>query len=978
MRKIISRLVSGLRLRLLLLVLLACAPLVGLTLHTASEERRQLVKEWKQRSQEMMELATQEEDQVIGQTRQLLFAVAESSQVRSGNRQGCEKLLAALFASHSRYANLGVIKTNGTFLASVRAPAGPANQIDLQLLDRALETRAFAIGSFPTENTNGKPIVNFGYPVLDSAGQVQAVVVAELDSDWFDRSGSKLLAHLPKGATWTEIDRNGKILVRYPSPETWIGQPFPEKSLMETVFSQNQGVVELAALDGRPDYYAFADRPSRLVPGDVVTLLGIPKQVLFARADRRRIEYLTGLAIAAGFAFMVGWVGSHFLVLRPVRTLVKSSARLATGDLSTRTGLSHWGDELGQLSGAFDQMAQALEHREAERQSADLALKASEMRYRRLFETARDGILILNADTGEIDDVNPFLTDMLGYTREQLLGNKLWEIGPFKDTKASKTELRNLQREAYVRYDDLRLETSAGKSINAEFVSNVYQVNGRKVIQCHIRDITKRKRAEEELRRNEVRLRGVVESTTDGLLVVDRNGRVLIQNRRFGEMWRIPSELLASSDDHALLTHVAGQLSDPEGFLTRAHALYSTDAEDMHDLHFKDGRVFERFSRPLVLQGAVMGRVWSFRDVTERKQNEARLQLQSTALEAAGSAIVITDRTGAISWANSAFTRLTGYAATEVLGANMRLLKSDQHDQAFYQNLWQTILDGRIWHAEIINRRKDGSLYTEDSTITALRDARGEITHFISVKEDITERKLAEEKLKTYSLKLQVLSRRLVEVQETERRNIARELHDEIGQSLTVMQLNLQAMLQSPGTGDQPRLNETLKVVERVLEQVQDISLDLRPSMLDDLGLESALRWYTDRQAALLELQVEFHADRLEQRLDPVIETECFRVAQEALTNVVRHAQAKAVTVDLRKEDGQIHLRVHDDGIGFAVAAVREKAVRGASLGLLSMEERAALAGGGLEFASTPGQGTEVHAWFPLRWQTPPSGAETS
>jgi signal transduction histidine kinase len=159
-------------------------------------------------------------------------------------------------------------------------------------------------------------------------------------------------------------------------------------------------------------------------------------------------------------------------------------------------------------------------------------------------------------------------------------------------------------------------------------------------------------------------------------------------------------------------------------------------------------------------------------------------------------------------------------------------------------------------------------------------------------------------------------------------------------------------------------------VVERVLEQVQDISLDLRPSILDDLGLEPALRWYTDRQAALVGLKVEFHADRLEQRLDPVIETECFRVAQEALTNVVRHARAKVVTVDLRAEDGQLRLRVHDDGIGFEAATVREKAVRGASLGLLSMEERAALAGGGLEFNSIPGRGTEVHAWFPLKWQT--------
>ncbi len=244
---------------------------------------------------------------------------------------------------------------------------------------------------------------------------------------------------------------------------------------------------------------------------------------------------------------------------------------------------------------------------------------------------------------------------------------------------------------------------------------------------------------------------------------------------------------------------------------------------------------------------------------------------------------------------------------------------------------------------------------------------------------DRVERKLAEAKRQEYSRKLQVLSRRLVEAQETERRNIARELHDEIGQALTVMQLNLQAMLQTPGTEAlTPRLQANLKVVERVLEQVHDISLNLRPSILDDLGLAPALRWYTERQAALVELKVLFHADPLEQRLDAMIETECFRVAQEALTNVVRHAQAKAVTVELRQENGLLHLRVRDDGTGFDVAAVREKAVLGASLGLLSMEERAALTGGGLEFTSIPRRGSEVHAWFPLKWQTPPMETEAA
>jgi signal transduction histidine kinase len=115
-------------------------------------------------------------------------------------------------------------------------------------------------------------------------------------------------------------------------------------------------------------------------------------------------------------------------------------------------------------------------------------------------------------------------------------------------------------------------------------------------------------------------------------------------------------------------------------------------------------------------------------------------------------------------------------------------------------------------------------------------------------------------------------------------------------------------------------------------------------------------------------LQADFTATALENRLDQLIETECFRVAQEALTNVVRHSKARAVTVHLSRRNGHLHLRVRDDGVGFDAAALRREAVLGASLGLLSMEERASLAGGGLEFNTAPGQGTEVHAWFPLKW----------
>jgi len=326
---------------------------------------------------------------------------------------------------------------------------------------------------------------------------------------------------------------------------------------------------------------------------------------------------------------------------------------------------------------------------------------------------------------------------------------------------------------------------------------------------------------------------------------------------------------------------------------------------------------------------------------------------------------------------NLSFLKMTGLNGEQVVGKRIDDVLP-QTSQALRKEKYEEAIRGRktvSWEESV---SYPAGIRVGEVTVTPLINKSGQVNQLAGVIRDITGRKQAEAKRKEYSRKLHVLSRQLVQAEETERRNVARELHDEIGQALTVLQLNLQAMLQSPGAGAlTPRLTESLKVVDRVLEQVQDLSLDLRPSILDDLGLEPALRWYTDRQAALVELKVEFHADRLEHRLDPMVETECFRVAQEALTNVVRHAQAKAVTVELRKKDRQLNLRVRDDGVGFDVAPVRDRAVRGASLGLLSMEERASLAGGGLEFKSVPGWGTEVHAWFPLKWQTPPSESET-
>ena len=228
------------------------------------------------------------------------------------------------------------------------------------------------------------------------------------------------------------------------------------------------------------------------------------------------------------------------------------------------------------------------------------------------------------------------------------------------------------------------------------------------------------------------------------------------------------------------------------------------------------------------------------------------------------------------------------------------------------------------------------------------------------------ERKQAEEALRQANEQLHVLSRRLFQIQEDERRHLARELHDQLGQALTAAKIDLQAAQRlEERAAIVQRLDDSIAILERLLQQVRQLSLELHPPLLDDLGLVPALRWYLDQQAQRAGLRVEFFADPALERVDAAIETACFRVAQEALTNVVRHARAQTVSVELDRTPEVLHLVVRDDGIGFDVVTAQQ----GASLGLLGMRERVALLGGELDCKSAPGRGTEVHAFFPVRFR---------
>ena len=254
---------------------------------------------------------------------------------------------------------------------------------------------------------------------------------------------------------------------------------------------------------------------------------------------------------------------------------------------------------------------------------------------------------------------------------------------------------------------------------------------------------------------------------------------------------------------------------------------------------------------------------------------------------------------------------------------------------------------------------------------------------------DISERKRAEIQLKWRNLeleslyaqvregkeKLQALSKRLLEIQEEERRHISRELHDEVGQALTALKIMLQTMLQaSHGQTDtvpvsSEDIREAVLTIERTLQQVRNLSVNLRPSVLDDLGLTAALRWFVDRQRQLSGIPITFYAHPAVERLSQDIETACFRMVQEALTNMIRHSRAGEASVKVSRDGKELRLEIADNGIGFDVPNALEKARTGESTGLLGMQERAYFVGGRVDIVSDAENGTKIVVCIPLSFR---------
>lgn len=396
------------------------------------------------------------------------------------------------------------------------------------------------------------------------------------------------------------------------------------------------------------------------------------------------------------------------------------------------------------------------------RQRAEISLRESETRYRRLFEAAHDGVLLLDPGTRQITDANPFMTKLLGCPHAQLVGKELFEIGLLKDAAASQAMFRKLKVKHKVRYEDLPLESDGGRHYEVEVVANLYTENNRPVIQCNIRDITARKRAELAQRR------------LAGLTAANKQANQEIARRR----------------------------------------------------------LVEAFLR-------------------ESEQSQTRLLTESRALH-------------------------------------------------------------------------------------------GELRH---------------------------LTRQIITAQEEERKRISRELHDDVLQTLVGINVAM-AALAEPGASVapsvlRPKIARTQRMVRESLLAVRRFARNLRPTLLDDFGLIPALEDYTQRLMEQKKFRIDLTTSGAIDSLDSIRTTVLFWVAQEALTNIARHARATLVRLHIGKIRGAVRMEVQDNGKSFPVQATLAPG-KNKRLGLLGMRERMHMIGGTLVIKSTPGRGTLVRAEIPF------------
>jgi len=369
-------------------------------------------------------------------------------------------------------------------------------------------------------------------------------------------------------------------------------------------------------------------------------------------------------------------------------------------------------------------------------------------RLRAVFDLSGDAIFVLDGE-GRFLDVNLVACERYGYTRDEMLRRHLADLNTREHAPRSAARMEKLRREGAVFYETVH-QAKDGRRIPTEINSRLIRGAGSTFVVSICRDVTERVKAEEELRRSNALLLGTLDSTADGILVVDDNGRIASYNRKFLELWNIPEEVVATGDDDIALSSAIGQLKEPGMFMKKVRELYNEkEAESFDVLEFKDGRIFERYSIPLRVDDKSVGRVWNFRDVTRRKRLEEEQQIFTSLVENSTDLIGIASLDGKVFYLNRAGQKLVGLGSLgEVQRRRIKDFAFEKHFDPLQEMLASLSKEG-TWKGEarIRDFRTGTPIPIEIHGFAIKDDASGQPIALAAIIRDISERKKLEEEM---------------------------------------------------------------------------------------------------------------------------------------------------------------------------------------------------------------------------------------
>ncbi|MBI4754933.1 MAG: PAS domain S-box protein [Betaproteobacteria bacterium] len=617
-------------------------------------------------------------------------------------------------------------------------------------------------------------------------------------------------------------------------------------------------------------------------------------------------------------------------------------------------------DAAGQFCGYVGSTADITDRRLAED-----ALRESEERFRATFEQAAVGIAMVSPE-GRWLRVNQRFCDIAGYPREELLALGFQDITHPDDRRPDAEAARRVLAGEIDRYSlEKRYQRRDGGSVWVNLtVSLVRTHDGQpKYFIAVAEDIGARRRAEQELADSEERYRYLFERNPLPMWVYDKETlRFLEVNAAAVEHYGYPRERFL-----AMTLRDIRPPQDVQAMELAAHRR-GDEAYGGQWRHLRqDGSVVDvniwskriefagRAARLVLAEDVTLGK----RAQEARSAAEARYRVLMDLLPYG---VQENDAEGRVVYANPALERLQGSSPGGSVGRYIWDFLADAEERpklrAYLAHLVADQPPPQTYFGR--NRRPDGSTVDVQVDWTYDRADDGHVKGFVSVVSDITGHRQAEARLRH-------LSQQLMQVQEEERRALARELHDEVGQALTALKLSLHAVRRRVSeTATLARLADCIEITENTIGQIRDRALDLRPSVLDDLGLTAALEWFLRRQEERSGCRFVLRAEPLVRRPRAGVEIAAFRLVQEAVTNALRHGHASRVDVALTSDEAMLQMTVRDDGCGFRVEQAIRRSREGGGIGLPGMRERVEVMGGRFEVRSRPGKGAEVTATFPL------------